>query len=108
MKRGNFDCEGVISTPQRIKKRTPGFVYDTIVIGAGYAGLSAGRDLAIAGKISCWCKRLSDRIWDTQDFGIQAAPFSYSRAAIAWEVVHTQLKKMVLLASSPRNIDSLS
>ena len=48
LKQGNLTCEGVISPPQRIEL-SPDFVYDVVVVGAGYAGLSAARDLTIAG-----------------------------------------------------------
>ncbi|KAJ5114074.1 hypothetical protein N7456_002608 [Penicillium angulare] len=49
MKKGNFTSKGVISPSERI--RSPGdFVYDTIVVGAGYAGLSSARDLTNAGR----------------------------------------------------------
>lgn len=42
-------CRGVI---QPAEKRTApeGFIYDTIIIGAGYAGLVAARDLAERGS----------------------------------------------------------
>ncbi|KAJ5594004.1 uncharacterized protein N7459_000212 [Penicillium hispanicum] len=45
LKIGGFKCEGVISPPTNTSA-PQGHVYDVIVIGAGYAGLSAARDLA--------------------------------------------------------------
>lgn len=42
-------CIGVIQPAQKI--HSSGTVYDAIVIGAGYAGLTAARDLSISGKL---------------------------------------------------------
>ena len=47
-KKGGFSSKGVISPAQRVVS-PESFVYDCIVIGAGYAGLSASRDLKNAG-----------------------------------------------------------
>ncbi|KAL5341774.1 hypothetical protein BJX70DRAFT_386512 [Aspergillus crustosus] len=43
-----FDCAGVISPLSNIARTEP-HQYDVIVVGAGYAGLTACRDLCIAG-----------------------------------------------------------
>lgn len=42
-------CEGVIVPG--VSEPAPGIRYDAIVIGAGYAGLIAARDLAIRGIV---------------------------------------------------------
>lgn len=47
LQKGGFECKGVVSPAKQIKAPRD-FVYDAIVIGAGYAGLSAARDLATA------------------------------------------------------------
>lgn len=44
--KGNLDCEGVIH-PSRSSQTSQSILYDVIVIGAGYAGLAAARDLSI-------------------------------------------------------------
>lgn len=43
-------CEGVIQPPEMIQK--PGQVFDVLVIGAGYTGLTAARDLTATGASS--------------------------------------------------------
>jgi NADPH-dependent 2,4-dienoyl-CoA reductase/sulfur reductase-like enzyme len=48
--REGIPCEGVI-VPSTLEAN-PGTFYDAIVIGAGYAGLVAARDLAIRGMQS--------------------------------------------------------
>ncbi|KAL4786573.1 hypothetical protein BJX76DRAFT_365370 [Aspergillus varians] len=49
IKKGGFVCKGVISPPRHV--RSPAnFVYDTIVIGGGYAGISAARDIVNNGR----------------------------------------------------------
>lgn len=48
MRKGDLVCRGVVEP--RYKKITPaGHSYDAIVIGAGYAGLMAARDLTDRG-----------------------------------------------------------
>jgi hypothetical protein len=47
LKKGQFQCKGAIFPPRRLKAPAD-FVYDVLIIGAGYAGLSAGRDLTDA------------------------------------------------------------
>ena len=42
-------CIGVIETPQKIDFAQE--VFDVVVIGAGYAGLTAARDTATAGLL---------------------------------------------------------
>ena len=49
LRQGGFACEGVISPLLRMRDSAD-FVYDVLVIGAGYAGLSAARDLTSAGE----------------------------------------------------------
>ena len=43
-------CEGVIVP--RVSETVPETQYDAIVVGAGYAGLIAARDLTIRGMLS--------------------------------------------------------
>ena len=50
MRKGGLLCRGVIEPSE--KSTTPaGHVYDAIVIGAGYAGLMAARDMTDRGKV---------------------------------------------------------
>lgn len=42
-------CIGVIEPVQKVRKT--GIVYDVVVIGAGYAGLTAARDLSVSGRL---------------------------------------------------------
>lgn len=46
-------CIGVIDPIQNVRKT--GIVYDVVVIGAGYAGLTAARDLTISGNLKMVC-----------------------------------------------------
>lgn len=48
---GGYISEGVISPPRQVKTAQD-HVYDVVVIGAGYAGLIAARDLVNAGKLN--------------------------------------------------------
>lgn len=51
IRHGNLHCRGVIQPPEKIT--TPaGHVHDAIVIGAGYAGLVAARDMTVQGTLS--------------------------------------------------------
>lgn len=50
-RKGGFKCKGVI-TPSRKLKSLPGKHHDAIVIGAGYAGLAAARDLATSSEFA--------------------------------------------------------
>ncbi|KAH8688513.1 hypothetical protein BGZ61DRAFT_353207 [Ilyonectria robusta] len=47
MSQGSLPCRGVVSPPKHVKSED---AYDCIVIGAGYAGLTAARDLALSKK----------------------------------------------------------
>lgn len=49
MSQGSLPCRGVVSPPKHIKSEE---TYDCIVIGAGYAGLTAARDLALSSMSS--------------------------------------------------------
>ena len=51
LRTGDFACEGVVNPPEHFH-RSFDSIYDVVVIGAGYAGLSAARDLATAGDSS--------------------------------------------------------
>lgn len=46
-------CIGVVEPAQKVGKT--GTVYDAVVIGAGYAGLTAARDLSISGRLEMVC-----------------------------------------------------
>lgn len=53
LQQGGFACDGVINPPRNLKA-PPGHVYDVVIVGGGYAGLSAARDLTVAGaSIPC-------------------------------------------------------
>ncbi len=43
-------CEGVIQPPEMIEKSRQ--VFDVLIIGAGYTGLTAARDLTTTGPLS--------------------------------------------------------
>ncbi|KAH8698948.1 amine oxidase [Talaromyces proteolyticus] len=58
-KKGGFKCRGVVFPPERRSSNST--VYDTIVIGAGYAGLAAARDLATS-KRSVLLLEARDRV----------------------------------------------
>lgn len=47
-RKGGLKCRGVITPPEQ-RSSTPK-TYDVIVVGAGYAGLAAARDLATASE----------------------------------------------------------
>ncbi|KAI0146126.1 amine oxidase [Xylariaceae sp. FL1272] len=49
LKEGQFSCVGVVSPASRVNAPA-GFTYDVLILGAGYAGLSAARDLTTAGR----------------------------------------------------------
>lgn len=48
---------GVISPPSNIQAAESG-PWDVIVVGAGYSGLTATRDLCLAGKLTRQCSNL--------------------------------------------------
>lgn len=45
-----LESDAVVQPPRRLES-IPNRLYDTIVIGAGYAGLAAARDLSTKGRI---------------------------------------------------------
>ncbi|KAF9871506.1 hypothetical protein CkaCkLH20_11153 [Colletotrichum karsti] len=47
-RKGGLKCRGVVSPPE--KRNLNRKAYDVVVVGAGYAGLSAARDLATSGR----------------------------------------------------------
>ena len=49
LQRGGFVCEGVINPSQRLTAPAQ-HIYDVVIIGGGYSGLSAARDLTSAGN----------------------------------------------------------
>lgn len=51
VEKGNLECRGVIIPPEK-QSAPAGHVYDAIVIGAGYSGLMAARDMTDRGKFS--------------------------------------------------------
>ncbi|KAF9885315.1 hypothetical protein FE257_013032 [Aspergillus nanangensis] len=57
--KGGFKCGGVISPPE--KRSSTSKVYDVVVVGAGYAGLAAARDL-ITSKQSVLLLEARDRV----------------------------------------------
>ena len=48
MQRGNLHCRGVV-VPREQRNAPAGHVYDAIVIGAGYTGLMAAREMTDCG-----------------------------------------------------------
>lgn len=50
-RKGGLKCRGVVSPPKKLKNAAQS-QYDVIVIGAGYAGLAAARDLATSSTYS--------------------------------------------------------
>lgn len=58
--REGIPCEGVI-VPSTLEPN-PGIFYDAIVIGAGYAGLIATRDLVIRGMYAISTRRRTQRL----------------------------------------------
>lgn len=51
VKKGNLECRGVIIPPEK-RSAPAGHIYDVIVIGAGYSGLMAARDMVDCGEFS--------------------------------------------------------
>lgn len=49
---GGLRTYGVIQPERKIRQTDEGSIWEAIVIGAGYAGLIAARDLVKAGKLS--------------------------------------------------------
>lgn len=49
LRHGGFACEGAVTPPVNIKS-PQGTVYDVMIVGGGYAGLAAARDLTNAGN----------------------------------------------------------
>lgn len=49
MRKGGLRCRGVVD-PSETRKAPAGHVYDAIVIGAGYAGLMAAREMTDRGE----------------------------------------------------------
>ncbi|OAA60376.1 amine oxidase [Niveomyces insectorum RCEF 264] len=49
LQKGGFACDGVVVPPRKLFARAD-HVYDVLIVGGGYAGLSAARDLTIAGR----------------------------------------------------------
>ena len=47
--KGGLVCRGVISPPVSLRA-VAGHIYDVIVVGAGYAGLAAAREVAARGE----------------------------------------------------------
>jgi len=50
-RKGGLKCKGVVNPPKKLNNAAQG-QYDVIVIGAGYAGLAAARDLATSSACS--------------------------------------------------------
>lgn len=74
LRHGGFACEGAISPPQKIKS-PPSTIYDVLIVGGGYAGLAAARDLTNAGKYEKY------PIWQSGSNGsFRAICTSYRRA----------------------------
>lgn len=48
LKKGDFACKGVVFPPSNLQRPSTS-VYDVLIIGGGYSGLSAARDLTNAG-----------------------------------------------------------
>lgn len=56
VRKGGLHCRGVVVP--REKRTTPaGHVHDAIVVGAGYAGLMAAREMTDRGKCWCWAEK---------------------------------------------------
>lgn len=49
---GGLRTYGVIQPERKIRQTDKGSIWEAIVIGAGYAGLTAARDLVKAGKLN--------------------------------------------------------
>lgn len=49
--KGGLKCRGVIKPAEHLSTRPK--TYDVIVVGAGYAGLRAARDLATSSRLFC-------------------------------------------------------
>ncbi|GAA6022244.1 hypothetical protein JCM10207_008902 [Rhodosporidiobolus poonsookiae] len=83
-----FETDAVVSPPSNVGGRTK---FDTIVIGAGYAGLIAARDLVIAGQSVLLVEardRLGGRTWtakEGKDLFEMDMSFTFSLScAFAW------------------------
>ena len=69
---GNFACEGVV-VPREHLDQPSDCLYDAVVIGAGYAGLIAARDLSNNAHAKVLLLEARDRIggrtWTASAFG---------------------------------------
>lgn len=70
VKKGNLHCEGVVEPPERQTAPTD-YIYDAIVIGAGYSGLMAARDMTDCGK-SIFCSLQKFRLMCYRPLGLDA------------------------------------
>ncbi|GKZ27990.1 hypothetical protein AbraCBS73388_008220, partial [Aspergillus brasiliensis] len=85
LKHGGFVCKGVVMPPLHLKAPVD-HLYDVIVIGAGYAGLAAARDLTNAGR-SVLMIEGRDRVGG-RTYTIEEDGFKYEMGG-TW-VYHTQ------------------
>ena len=72
-------CDGLV-TPATSMAQMQSKTFDVIIIGAGYAGLTAARDLTVAGALISWYLRSSPT-----DIINQVCTFCYSKHEIVSE-----------------------
>lgn len=84
LQHGGFACEGVVSPPQKLQLPR-GTTYDVVIVGGGYAGLAAARDLTVAGAFQ------NIYVVTVVDNRAQDAPYFSLKAAIALVAAPTRL-----------------
>ncbi len=95
LREGDLACRGVVQPAQKFNGSSDD-IYDVIVVGAGYAGLVAARDLATSCESTS--RRVEARVGNTKDeltTPFQATRCCWWKLVIGLEAALTVWKSMV-------------